>query len=253
MNAAAPGAGLNQVDAEVDPMAESNPEPNSSPNSEPNPAENVQDVQATEQADFEKAGVPSKSEVKDALSRLKILPNAAGDHPASDNPEQIADSVSSPWPIVETDNGNYPVDPDVWTKAKLTLVEVKELYGTNTALDRSNVADHIESMGQALTPYRGYPLVFDDGEKLVIVDGHHRLFAMWLLGMEQVPVWLGTPDTAKQASAEVKAFLKWSSKGKRARQFEFKALDPIVGDALNRCYFDGDLDTMKSLAKAYLQ
>ena len=46
--------------------------------------------------------------------------------------------------------------------------------------------------------------------------------------------------------------MKWASKGKRARQFEFKALDPIVGDALNRCYFDGDTDTMKSLAKAYL-
>ena len=56
----------------------------------------------------------------------------------------------------------------------------------------------------------------------------------------------------RQASVEVKAFLKWASKGKRARQFEFKALDPIVGDALNRCYFDGDTDTMKSLAKAYL-
>jgi hypothetical protein len=120
-------------------------------------------------------------------------------------------------------------------------------------MDRSNVADHIESMGQALTSWRGYPLVYDDGEKQIIIDGHHRLFAMWLLGMDQVPVWLGTQDMAKEAGAEVKAFLKWSSKGKKARQFEFKALDPIVGDALNRCYFDGDIDTMKSLAKAYLQ
>jgi len=51
---------------------------------------------------------------------------------------------------------------------------------------------------------------------------------------------------------EVKAFMKWVSKGKRARLFEFKNLDPIVGDALNRCAFDGDLDTARALAKAYL-
>jgi len=144
------------------------------------------------------------------------------------------------------------VDPDVWQKAELKLVNVQSLYGTDTVMDREKVADRIKAMGQSLKPYRNFPLVYDDGEKQVIIDGHHRLFAMWLLGMDQVPVWVGTPDMAKEASVEVKAFLKWASKGKRARQFEFKALDPIVGDALNRCYFDGDTDTMKSLAKAYL-
>ncbi len=49
-----------------------------------------------------------------------------------------------------------------------------------------------------------------------------------------------------------KAFMKWANKGKRARLFEFKSLDPIVGEALNRCAFDGDLDTARALAKAYL-
>jgi hypothetical protein len=55
-----------------------------------------------------------------------------------------------------------------------------------------------------------------------------------------------------ETSNEVKAFMKWANKGKRARLFEFKSLDPIVGDALNRCAFDGDLDTARALAKAYL-
>lgn len=55
-----------------------------------------------------------------------------------------------------------------------------------------------------------------------------------------------------ETANEVKAFMKWANKGKRARLFEFKTLDPIVGDALNRCAFDGDLDTAKALAKAYL-
>ena len=205
-------------------------------------------------ADFEKAGVPSKSEVKDALSRLAILPNEAAEHPTSDNPEKLAESVESPWPVVDTTNGNYIVSPDVWEKANLTLVNIKELYGTNYGMNRKNVADHIESMGQALTPYRGYPLVYNDGEKNIIIDGHHRLFAMWLLGMDTAPVWLGTPDMAKEASAEVKAFLKWAKKGgANRRDFTFKALDPIVADALNRCAFDNDMDTAYSLAKAYLQ
>jgi hypothetical protein len=56
----------------------------------------------------------------------------------------------------------------------------------------------------------------------------------------------------KETADEVKAFMKWANKGKRARLFEFKSLDPIVGEALNRCAFDGDLDTARALAKAYL-
>jgi hypothetical protein len=46
--------------------------------------------------------------------------------------------------------------------------------------------------------------------------------------------------------------MKWANKGKRARLFEFSHLDPIVADALNKCAFDGDLETAKALAKAYL-
>jgi hypothetical protein len=259
VNAAAPGAGLNQVDAEVNPIAPTSDASDANDASQgetPSPAQNeTENVQNNETTvpDFEKAGVPSKSEVKDALSRLAILPNEAAEHPISDNPDELANSVESPWPIVDTVEGNYTVDPDVWQKAQLTLVNIKELYGTNTGMNRKNVADHIESMGQALTPYRGYPLVYNDGEKNIIIDGHHRLFAMWLLGMDQAPVWLGSPDMAKLASAEVKAFMKWAKKGNaNRRDFEFKALDPIVGEALNRCAFDGDMDTARSLAKAYL-
>jgi hypothetical protein len=59
-------------------------------------------------------------------------------------------------------------------------------------------------------------------------------------------------DVDKKTADEVKAFMKWVSKGKRARLFEFKSLDPIVGDALNRCAFDGDLETARALAKAYI-
>jgi hypothetical protein len=59
-------------------------------------------------------------------------------------------------------------------------------------------------------------------------------------------------EKERETADEVKAFMKWANKGKRARLFEFKSLDPIVGEALNRCAFDGDLDTARALAKAYL-
>jgi hypothetical protein len=59
-------------------------------------------------------------------------------------------------------------------------------------------------------------------------------------------------EVDRETADEVKAFMKWANKGKRARLFEFKSLDPIVGEALNRCAFDGDLDTARALAKAYL-
>ena len=56
----------------------------------------------------------------------------------------------------------------------------------------------------------------------------------------------------EEVAAEVKAFMKWANKGRRSRDFEFKTLDSVVADALNRCALEGDLDTARSLAKAYL-
>jgi hypothetical protein len=265
VNASNPaGAAEEEIDPDTNPLPEVSAKPSVSdtqtslkplPNEDkplPDTPKPTDDIVNT--ADFEKAGVPSKSEVKDALSRLAILPNEAAEHPTSDNPEKLAESVESPWPVVETAEGNYIVSPDVWEKAKLTLVNIKELYGTNYGMNRKNVADHIESMGQALTPYRGYPLVYNDGERNIIIDGHHRLFAMWLLGMDTAPVWLGTPDMAKAANDEMQRYLKWAKKGSaNYRDFVFKTIDPIVAEALNRCAFDGDMDTAYSLAKAYLQ
>ena len=70
--------------------------------------------------------------------------------------------------------------------------------------------------------------------------------------LEQKPEEVPVKDTSEAETTEVKAFMKWAAKGKRARLFEFKSLDPIVGDALNRCAFDGDIDTARALAKAYL-
>ena len=96
-----------------------------------------------------------------------------------------------------------------------------------------------------------------------LIDASTASIAPTLSGPDATPDAPVTPDTLEEKPAtevkpeedevtEVKAFMKWAAKGKRARLFEFKSLDPIVGDALNRCAFDGDLDTARALAKAYL-
>ena len=69
---------------------------------------------------------------------------------------------------------------------------------------------------------------------------------------EKEPTVLEEEEIDNETKAEVKAFMKWANKGKRARLFEFKSLDPIVGDALNRCAYEGDLESARALAKAYL-
>ena len=96
-----------------------------------------------------------------------------------------------------------------------------------------------------------------------LIDAATASVAPTLSGPDATPDAPTTPNPLEQEPStevkpedeevtEVKAFMKWAAKGKRARLFEFKSLDPIVGDALNRCAFDGDLDTARALAKAYL-
>jgi hypothetical protein len=69
---------------------------------------------------------------------------------------------------------------------------------------------------------------------------------------DKEPTVIEEEEIENETKSEVKAFMKWANKGKRARLFEFKTLDPIVGDALNRCAYEGDLDSARALAKAYL-
>ena len=118
------------------------------------------------------------------------------------------------------------------------------------------------------TPQADMPILATGGAVYLfspdgLIDAATASMAPTLSGPDATPDAPTTPDTLEQKPStevtpedeevnEVKAFMKWAAKGKRARLFEFKALDPIVGDALNRCAFDGDIDTARALAKAYL-
>jgi hypothetical protein len=118
------------------------------------------------------------------------------------------------------------------------------------------------------TPQADMPILATGGAVYLfspdgLIDAATASVAPTLSGPDATPDAPTTPNPLEQEPStevqpeedevtEVKAFMKWAAKGKRARLFEFKSLDPIVGDALNRCAFDGDLDTARALAKAYL-
>ena len=118
------------------------------------------------------------------------------------------------------------------------------------------------------TPQADMPMMVTGSSVLLfspdgIIDAASAATAPTLEGPDATPTTTTTPNTLEEKpstevkpeeeeATEVKAFMKWAAKGKRARLFEFKSLDPIVGDALNRCAFDGDLETARALAKAYL-
>jgi hypothetical protein len=125
-------------------------------------------------------GVPGPLEAERALSRLAILPNP--DDPALPEPEKY---VESPWQIIDVPT----VNPNLWDKAEKVLVDLNDLYGTDPYLKRKRVRKHIEAMGQALTEYRSYPLVVEKNGDNIILDGHHRLMSVWLLGQETAAVW----------------------------------------------------------------
>jgi hypothetical protein len=126
--------------------------------------------------------VPSKLEVERALSRLKILPNPT-QVPEDVNPEKV---VESPWKVIPA----ITVDPNIWDNAELTLINFEDLTATDPYMRRKKVKEHIEAMGAGLTPYRNFALVVDRDGQQIIIDGHHRLMSMWLLGMTEAPVWL---------------------------------------------------------------
>ncbi|OXE36183.1 MAG: hypothetical protein CGW95_09245 [Phenylobacterium zucineum] len=137
----------------------------------------------TTNPDLTKRGVPGPVEVERALSRLIVLPNPA--HPELASMGDEDKYVESPWRTVEVPT----VDPNVWDNADLALVKMADLVGTDPYLRRKNVKKHIKNMGQAVTPYRSNALIVVKDGANIIIDGHHRLMARWLLGQDTAPVW----------------------------------------------------------------
>jgi hypothetical protein len=82
------------------------------------------------------------------------------------------------------------INPNIWDTATMQLVDIADLFSTDKYLKRKNVRKHIGQMGQARSPFRSYAMVLEHDGKALIIDGHHRLMSLWLLGLDKAPVWL---------------------------------------------------------------
>jgi len=141
-------------------------------------------VQGDAQAEAEykrQYGSKNKSAGADsrALSRLDLLPSPTGSN--LDQPERF---VQSPWQTSDA----MPYESDRFKAPTLTVVNLDELLGTDPNLSRKTVERHITT--KALNTNGHYALVVVKNGDKIIVDGHHRLMAQWLLGHPTAQVWL---------------------------------------------------------------
>ena len=130
-----------------------------------------------------KTGVPDRIDIEVALARLEILPNPNHPDISQDEEEKY---VEPPWRITFVPT----INPNSWSNAELEIVALQDLSATDAFLRRKKVARHIKNMGQSELPSRSYAMIAEVGTELVIIDGHHRLMALWLLGLDTAPVWL---------------------------------------------------------------
>lgn len=100
-------------------------------------------------------------------------------------PDYDAENIRVPW-VVTT---RPKLDPELWAESVIESVDIKELHASQKLLTRARVRFYIENPGAIEEGRRAFANVYDRGSELVIVDGHHRLAALWLLGAEMANVW----------------------------------------------------------------
>ena len=118
-------------------------------------------------------GKAGRNAIDVALAKLDDIPMVDDKH------------ISVPWPITERPK----LDPEVWEESEIKSVTIADLYASQELLTKERVIFFIENPGAIELGRRTFANVYDLGERLVIVDGHHRLAAMWLLGADAANVW----------------------------------------------------------------
>ena len=121
-------------------------------------------------ADLVKAG---RNAIDQALEQLDKVPMVDDKH------------INVPWPI-----GKRPkLDPQEWSESVIEAMPIHDLTATQKLLTKSRVAFYIKNPGAIEQGRRAFANVYDTGKDFVIVDGHHRLAALWLLGADMANVW----------------------------------------------------------------
>jgi hypothetical protein len=94
--------------------------------------------------------------------------------------------IASPWPVVDR-----PIlDDELWRESKITTIPIDALHASQPFIRRERVEYYILNPGAIEEKRRAFANVYDQDGRLVIVDGHHRLAALWMLGSEDALVWL---------------------------------------------------------------
>jgi len=105
---------------------------------------------------------------------------------ALDKMERYDDEhIPVPWEILERPK----LDPEIWSGSEVKAVEIKSLYASQRLLTIERVRFYIEHPGAIEAERRAFANVYAMGDQMIIVDGHHRLAAFWLLGAELANVW----------------------------------------------------------------
>jgi len=94
--------------------------------------------------------------------------------------------ITSPWPVIERPK----LEDEQWRGSRITTVAITELHATQPYVSRERVQYYIKNPGAIEEHRRAFANVYDQGGKLAIVDGHHRLAALWLLGADDALVWM---------------------------------------------------------------
>lgn len=119
-------------------------------------------------------------------------------------PAQIAAAVTAVKKLPGKKNDPNKI-PTLWDRPKamptladvdfgtvtIQSLEVNELLASNKNLKRDRLIWHVQHPGEALNPsvFTENPLVMESPDGNVIIDGHHRLAALKMLGASEAQVY----------------------------------------------------------------
>jgi len=129
--------------------------------------------------DLELRGQPDADLIKKTVQKVQDMPGAG------DQSHVAAVFKLSSTPIPDTPEG-------VWDKAKTKTMNFDDLRATNAQLDRANLIWHVKHPGQSKmkAPHNTHPQIIKTNGDFLIVDGHHRLSALLLLGLTSEQCWV---------------------------------------------------------------
>jgi hypothetical protein len=120
-----------------------------------------------------------RNEIDKALKDLADIPDAKPGY------------IAVPWEI-ET---RPKMDKTRWADSELKLVKIEKLYASQKYLKRVNVEWHLNHPGETHEGQNAYPNVLQVEDDYLLYDGHHRLAALWLMGVRKTNVWFLEENT----------------------------------------------------------